>query len=89
MRAGRTFISASPAGPQLYLERAGRGVEVEVRGGLGASLVVLDDGGAVGAVAVDSVEFSSTFAVPRSAAYVRAQVLASNGELLALTNPLW
>ena len=89
MRAGRTFISASPAGPQLYLERAGRGVEVEVRGDLGASLVILDDGGAVGAVAVDSVEFSSTFAVPRSAAYVRAQVLASNGELLALTNPLW
>jgi hypothetical protein len=89
MRAGRTFVSAWPAGPQLYLERAGRGVDVEVRGGVGATLVVIDDSGSVGAAAVDSVAFSSSFVLPRAAAWVRAQLVASNGELLALTSPLW
>ncbi len=89
MRAGRTFVSASPAGPQLYLETGGRGVDVEVGGGMGATLVVLGDGEAIGAVAVDSEEFSPTFAVPRTSKYVRAQLVASNGDLLALTSPLW
>jgi PHP domain-containing protein len=89
MRAGRTFVSASPTAPQLYLQPGGRGVDVEVRGGMGTTLVVLGDGAAVGAVAVDSEAFSSTFAVPRAEGYVRAQLVASNGELLALTSPLW
>ena len=62
MRAGRTFVSASPAGPQLYLEPGGRGVEVAVRGGTGATLVVLGDQGAIGAAAVGSEDWSTTFA---------------------------
>lgn len=89
MRAGRTFVSASPAGPQLYLEPGGRGVEVTVLGGMGATLVVLGDHGAIGAAAVESEGWSTTFAVPRATAYVRAQLVASNGEFLALTSPLW
>lgn len=89
MRAGRTFVSASPAGPQLYLEPGGRGVEVTVLGGMGATLVVLGDHGAIDAAAVESEGWSTTFAVPRATAYVRAQLVASNGELLALTSPLW
>jgi PHP domain-containing protein len=89
LRAGRTFVSASPAGPQLYLESGGRGVDVEVRGGMGTTLVVLGDGAAIGAAAVDSEEFSSTFAVPRAAPYLRAQLVATNGDLQALTSPLW
>jgi hypothetical protein len=89
MRAGRTFVSASPAGPQLYLDAGGRGVDVEVRDGVGATLVVLGDGGSIGAAAVDSEEFSSTFAVPRATEYVRAQLVASNGDVQALTSPLW
>jgi len=44
LRAGRTFVSASPEGPQLYLDAGGRGVEIEVRDGEGATLVVLADG---------------------------------------------
>ncbi|HEY8989559.1 MAG TPA: CehA/McbA family metallohydrolase [Candidatus Limnocylindrales bacterium] len=89
MRAGRTFVSASPAGPQLYLEPGGRGVEVAVWGGAGATLVVLGDKGAIGAAAVDSREWSTTVAVPRSTAYVRAQLVASNGDIDALTGPIW
>ncbi|HEY8847066.1 MAG TPA: hypothetical protein VIM24_10435, partial [Candidatus Limnocylindrales bacterium] len=89
MRAGRTFVSASPAGPQLYLEPGGRGVEVAVWGGAGATLVVLGDSGAIGAAAVDSREWSTSVAVPRATAYVRAQLVASNGDVEALTSPIW
>ncbi|MDQ6795447.1 MAG: CehA/McbA family metallohydrolase, partial [Chloroflexota bacterium] len=89
MVAGRTFVSASPEGPQLYLEAGGRGVELEVRDGAGATLVMLGDGGAIGAAAVDSEDFSATFAVPHSTEYVRAQLVTSNGDIQALTSPLW
>ncbi|MEA2545270.1 MAG: hypothetical protein QOI09_543, partial [Chloroflexota bacterium] len=89
MRAGRTFVSASPAGPQLYLEPGGRGVEVAVGGGAGATLVILGDKGAIGAAAVNSREWSTTVAVPRATAYVRAQLVASNGDIEALTSPIW
>jgi hypothetical protein len=89
MRAGRTFVSASPAGPQLYLVPGGRGVEVEVRGGQSSTLVVVGDQGAVGAAVVDADPWSTTLAVPGATAYVRAQLLASNGDLSALTSALW
>jgi hypothetical protein len=89
MRAGRTFVSASPAGPQLFLEPAGRGVAVEVRGGAGTTLAVLSDQAAIGAAVVTSAGWSTSLAVPRGSAYVRAQLLASNGDLLALTSALW
>jgi len=89
MRAGRTFVSASPAGPQLYLEPAGHGVAVSVAGGRGATLVVLGDEGAIGAAAVAVEDWSSTIAVPRATSWVRAQLVASNGDLLALTSATW
>lgn len=89
MRLGRTFVSASPAGPQLYLEPGGRGVRVQVRHGNGAALVVLGDQGAIGAAAVTSKDWSTTLPVPRATAYVRAQLVASNGDLEALTSALW
>jgi hypothetical protein len=89
MRAGRTFVSAGPSGPQIYLEPNGRGVGVLVRGGAGRTLVVLSDKGAIGAAAVQSEDWSTTIAVPRVSTYVRAQITAANGELEALTSALW
>jgi hypothetical protein len=90
LRDARTFVSATPAGPQLYLEPGGDGVRVSVRGGAGGTAVVITDVGGIAASAVtDPDEWSATFAVPRDAAYVRAQVANDNGELLALTSPLW
>jgi predicted metal-dependent phosphoesterase TrpH len=89
MRAGRTFVSESPAGPQLYLERADRGVRVSVVGAVGATMVVLDDHGAIGAAAVPSSDWSAGVVVPQVSAYVRAQLVGSNGELRALTSPIW
>jgi hypothetical protein len=89
LRGGRTFVSASPAGPQLYLEPGGRGVDVTVHDARGATLVVLADGGAIAAEPTGSGKWSTGFTVPRGVTYVRAQLLAPNGELLALTSPLW
>ena len=90
LRGARTFVSATPAGPQLYLEPGGDGVRVSVRGGGGGTMSVITDAGSVGQSAVtDADEFTATFAVPRAAAYVRAQIANDRGELLALTSPLW
>jgi PHP domain-containing protein len=89
MRAGRTFVSAGPAGPQLYLEPKGRGVEVSVCGGAGRTLSVLGDRGALAAAAVESDDWSTTVTVPRDATYVRAQLATASGEIEALTSALW
>lgn len=94
LRAGRTFVSSSPSGPQLYLEPGGDGVIVATRGGAGLALVVLGDAGAIGAAAVPlelppEEEWSMSVAVPRGTAYVRAQLVAPTGDLAALTSPLW
>ena len=89
MRAGRTFISASPAGPQLYIEPGGSGISLEVRGGRGSTFVLLAEGGAVAAEPVTSAEWTANLAVPAGSSYVRAQLVASNGDIEALTSPLW
>ena len=89
MRAGRTFVSAAPAGPQLYVERKGNEVEVSVCGGAGMTLSILGDKGAIGAAAVESDDWSARAAVPRASSYVRAQLAAATGELQALTSALW
>lgn len=89
MRAGRTFISESPAGPQLYLERTRGDVHVSALGASGATAVVLDDRGAIGSAAIDSDDWSSTVSVPPAAAYVRAQLVGSVGQIRALTSPIW
>lgn len=89
MRAGRTFISASPAGPQLYLDRAGDGVEVTVRDAPGAALVILGDRGTIAAEASPAGEWSTSARVPDGTTYVRAQLIDPDGDIRALTSPLW
>src|SRR5438093_845756 len=92
LREGRSFVSESPRGPQLYLEpdpaRVGR-VSVEVRDGAGAVLVLLSEAGAVETAAVSDPAWDRTFDVPAGASYVRAQLAGANGNIRALTNPLW
>jgi hypothetical protein len=89
MRSGRTFVSASPAGPQLYLDRTRQGVEVTVRDARGATLVILGDHGAIAAEASRPGVWSTSAAIPRDVTYVRAQLVGPNGDLEALTSPLW
>ena len=89
LRAGQTFVSASPSGPQLYIERRGRSLEVTTRDAVGAGLVVIGDQGVVAAAAAGSGDWSTSVPLPRGATYLRAQLVNAEGELEALTSPVW
>ena len=89
LRGGRTFVSASPAGPQLYLDRARGAIEVTVRDADGAALVILGDQGTVAAEASQAGLWSTSVRVPNGTTYVRAQLVGPDGDLLALTSPMW
>jgi hypothetical protein len=92
LRDGRSFLSESPRGPQLYLQpdRGGVGrVSVEVRDGAGATLMVLSDSGPLDAAPVNDAAWDRAFDVPAGVRYVRAQLVAANGDMRALTNPIW
>jgi hypothetical protein len=89
---GRSFVSASPRGPQLYLEadpaRSGR-VRVEARDAEGCALLLLSERGVIHAVAVDDARCDASVAAPRGSRYVRAQVVDARGDVRAITNPVW
>ena len=92
LREGRSFISASPRGPQLYLSadpaRRGR-VVVEVRDGDGATVQLIDDSTETTVASVNSSSWERAFGVRAGSHYVRSELVSAAGELLALTNPLW
>ena len=92
LRAGHAFVSASPRGPQLYLEpdraRLGR-VSVEVRGASGAAVLVFTEAGCVVAAPVAADAWDTSFEAPAGARYVRAEVVGTTGLMLALSNPIW
>lgn len=90
LHAGACFISASPAGPQLYIRRADRkNVGVRVIGAAGATLQVLADGGCAMAAAVPEDDWTLELPFPAGARYLRAQVSDAYGRMLALSNPVW
>jgi hypothetical protein len=89
LRAGRCFVSASPAGPQLFLERQGQEIRWRVVGAGGAAVLLLSERGCVAARPVESDDQRWSIPIPTGAAYVRAQVVAGDGDVLALTNPIW
>jgi hypothetical protein len=90
LRGARTFVSASPAGPQLYLEPGGKGVRVSARGGGGTRMALITDVGQIEESLVsEEAEWTESYVVPRDATYVRAQLANDRGDLQALTSPLW
>src|SRR5437899_7413611 len=92
LREGRSFVSESPLGPQVYLDpdpgRTGR-VSVEVRDGAGAALQLLGDRGMLASFRIDGPSWDATFDVPRGTRFVRAQLMSPAGDVRALTNPIW
>jgi len=92
LREGRSFISASPRGPQLYLgphpARLGR-VHLEVRGARGATVLLRSDAGEIARAAVAADAWDGSFDAPADARYVRAEVVDGSGSMLALSNPVW
>lgn len=91
IRAGRTFISESPAGPQLYLSRADDVVQARIVGAAGDAVLLV---GKDGCVAAESIrDNDGEFTWPKSAledpGFVRAEVHAATGNIRALSNPVW
>ena len=87
--AGRTFVSASPAGPQLYVDRTQDRIAVEVRDGAGGALLLIGDRGVCDARAVTANAWTTSFTTPSDTAYVRAQLVDATGQVAALTSPVW
>jgi hypothetical protein len=103
IRKGRSFITDGARGPQIFLTTAdgstipGDAVEwtralpvsVRVVGGAGMSLRLVHQGGeSCLPVDADDVTLSSS-APPGPNAYVRAELLRPNGDVAALTNPIY
>ncbi|MDP8909275.1 MAG: CehA/McbA family metallohydrolase [Chloroflexota bacterium] len=92
VRAGRSFISDSPAGPQLYLTRNADTLHCRVGGGRGDALLLVADHGIVSATPVTDDDQFITVPVgglPDSVTYVRAELHRAAGGIRALTNPSW
>jgi hypothetical protein len=99
IRAGRCFISESPAGPQLYIRREAGGIAVRVVGAKGNAVMLIGDPGVVATAAVPSEDHTvnwSLESLDRDASmtgepsrYVRAQVVDDLGNVRALSNPIW
>lgn len=90
LRDGRSFVSESPRGPQLYLDedraRTGR-ISVEARDAEGARLELVTAAGTI--TSKPAAGDPLVFDIPHDAHFVRAQLVAENGDVRALTNPLW
>ena len=89
LRRGRCFVSATPAGPRLYLDHAGRDVSVKTVGANGAALLLVSDAGGVASHAIAADGWEQTLPFPADAPYVRAQIVDGAGGVLALSNPVW
>jgi len=90
IREGRAFVSASPRGPQLYLDPVGAGRAcVEARGATGCALLLISEAGVVDASTIDADAASRSIAIPAGTRYVRAQLVDRTGDVRALTNALW
>ncbi|TMC55616.1 MAG: hypothetical protein E6J19_12475 [Chloroflexi bacterium] len=90
IREGRAFVSASPRGPQLYLDPDGAGRAcVEARGATGCALLLISEAGVVDASTIDADAASRSIAIPAGTHYVRAQLVDRTGDVRALTNALW
>lgn len=89
IRSARTFVSASPAGPQLYLDSSSAEVTLSVLDGDRAGLLLVGEMGIVGSAAVDSSDWSTTFRVPAGTRWLRGQLVRADGEVVALTSPTW
>ena len=91
LRAGRCFVSTSPAGPQLYLDQdpEGRGVIIEAIDAEGSIVSLHDDEGCRFTAGVRSERWTERILFAPRAAYLRAQLLDPFGTVLAVTNPVW
>ena len=89
VRRGGAFISASPDGPQLYFERQRDVVRIHVVGAKRATLAVLSERWSEAAFSIPENDWETQMPYPASANYLRAQVIDSSGNMMAVSNPIW
>lgn len=94
IRAGRCFMSESPAGPHLYWQRQGDALVARLAGAAGDAVMLIGDPGVIATapIAGDDVSFRWTrdeLAGNGANRYIRAQVVDRLGNVRALSNPIW
>lgn len=93
IRAGRVFMSESPAGPQIYARLEGDVVSVRVIGAREDCLMAIDSDGCIRAEAIPSADATFSWplnqVVPEGEHYVRFEVHSVGGGIRALSNPIW
>ncbi len=98
LRAGRSFITESPTGPQLYLQLQPNGdmLHVHVIGAKGDALILVGPLGVLDASTIDldnfeffwPMEFFAGTATVRPP-YVRIEIHRAGGGIRALSQPIW
>jgi hypothetical protein len=95
------FVSAEPGGPQLYVSAGGvlaggmvpteaASLDVEVVQAQLCSLALVSARGVERMATVSGPSWRESFPLPpRSALYVRAELLDAAGDVLALSNPIY
>jgi len=89
VRRGHAFISTSPAGPQLFIDRDQDDIRVRVVGARRATLIVLSNRGSEAALSITDDDCETRLRPATEAMYVRAQVIDGCGNMLAVSNPIW
>jgi hypothetical protein len=92
VRAGRCFITESPAGPQLFVLREGDEVVARVVGAEGDALMAVGPHGCVAASAITYRDVTLSWSIDDlrdHGTYVRFEVHTPTGGIRALSNPIW
>jgi hypothetical protein len=93
IRAGRAFISESPAGPQLYVRREGEEMIVRIVGAEGDALMEIGPHGCLGAGAIKGSDVTKRWCIrdlqDAGVPFVRFELHTPTGGVRALSNPVW
>jgi hypothetical protein len=90
LQQGRSFLSESPDGPQLILDRNGPdALRLHVGGANGDTLMLIGGSGLLESHAIDRDDWSMNLRFPSTNSYVRAQIVDQALNMKALSNPIW
>lgn len=94
IRAGRCFVSESPAGPQIYARREDNRIAARVIGADGDALLAVGPEGTLAAIAINEADAMLCWKLEElnageSPQFVRFELHTPTGGIRALSNPIW
>lgn len=90
VRAGRSFISAGPEGPQLLVDRPEpRLLRIRTATATGNALQVISAGKVIAAAAVDRDRWEWEHPIPDGPGHIRTQLVDAAGNVEAVSNAIW